>query len=87
MSSVLTFPELFGILQKLVYWMNLGGFLYPLVPFVDFQLVFCLLLFLVDTIVVIQWIWFVVCGEEVCSRLTGVVIVLVVLMGLVEMFR
>ena len=66
--------------------MNLGGFLYPLVPFVDFQLVCCSLLFLVDTVGVVQWIWFVVCGEEVCSRLTGVMIVLVVVVGLGEMF-
>ena len=86
MSSVLTFPELSGILQKLVYWMNLGGFLYPLVPFVDFQLVCCSLLFLVDTVGVVQWIWFVVCGKEVCSRLTGFVVVLVDLVALVEIF-
>ena len=86
MSSVLTFPELSGILQKLVYWMNLGGFLCPLVPFVGFQLVCCLLLFLADTVVVVQWIWFVVFDGEVCSRLTGFVVVLVVLVALVEMF-
>jgi hypothetical protein len=67
--------------------MSLGDFLCPLGPFVGFRLVCYLLLFLVCTVVVVQWIWFVVFDEEVCSRLTGFVIVLVVLVGLVEMFR
>ena len=61
--------------------------MYPLVPFVDFPLVCWSLLFLVSTVGVVQLIWFVVNGGGVCSRLTFVVVVSVVLVGFEEMFR